>query len=103
MIALSFVGYRTKIYYKAINDICERITNGQILFGILCFDRTEEINIPGTKEYVIKNYIYPIGFNTITFLDDSIDHIRSVTKSSAKVACIQINKTNNVEEIMNKL
>jgi len=111
MIALSYVGYRTKIYYSAINEICKRISNGQILFGVLCFDRTEEANVTGTKEYVIKNYIHPIGFKTVTFLDDSIDHIRSVAsgfkqlsnKLNTNVICIQIKKSDNVEEIMNKL
>jgi hypothetical protein len=53
------------------------------MFGVAVFRRTELAGEKGTKEWILRLINSIIPNTNILFLDDSIDHIKSV--SSAKL------------------
>lgn len=69
--ALSFVGRQSQTRIDARAQIQERITRGQIAFGILVFKRGTVK--PATKAWV--NRLLPSSRTVAQFIDDSADHI----------------------------
>ena len=88
---ISFVGPNTR--FEAARDIRERITTGQIDFGVLVFKRgrgkgkftfVEE----GSKAWV--NHHIPCVSKCI-FVDDSTDHLRSTKFLTPAITCTLFN------------
>jgi len=84
---ISYVGKYTHIRNVAKLDIIDRVTSGQVSFGILVFSRgkihgktdfvdADTHHVPGSKAWVNKH----LGMNKgqALFVDDSLDHCRSV-------------------------
>ena len=85
-IALSYIGRPyNATHYRCIEMLQELIASGVIHLAFLVYKRTTEPNVPGTKDWVITNWIpFDEQQDVLEFWDDGADHIQSAQKGSCR-------------------
>ena len=100
---VSYVGQLTTTRISAKDDIIQRIKTGQLSFGALVFKRgphkdpimANNFTVPGSKAWFNLHLKYT---NCPLFVDDSEDHVLSV--SSIGVKSIQLNSTETLINVV---